>query len=105
MKIHGVQAPATFPIDGKQLPVPEGVAPLFTPHQLGRFQLSNRIAYAPLTRCRAIGHIPQVRPGPGALACSVGVKAVLLVRGLISHFVRRDSWVRYRYGIISGAER
>lgn len=55
------QAPSTFPIDGKQLPVPERVAPLFTPQQLGRLQLSNRIVYAPLTRCRAIGHIPQVR--------------------------------------------
>ncbi|GLI60109.1 hypothetical protein VaNZ11_002155 [Volvox africanus] len=46
---------------GNLLPIPSDVAPLFTPYSLsgGRFQLSNRIVYAPLTRMRAVGTIPQ----------------------------------------------
>ncbi|GLC42802.1 hypothetical protein PLESTB_001419400 [Pleodorina starrii] len=56
-------APATkFDIGGGvELPVPSDVAPLFQPYSLsgGRFQLSNRIVYAPLTRMRAVGTIPQ----------------------------------------------
>lgn len=32
---------------------------LLTPYKLGPFQLSHRIVYGPLTRCRAIGHVPQ----------------------------------------------
>ncbi|GIL83968.1 hypothetical protein Vretimale_10943 [Volvox reticuliferus] len=54
--------PAQFDIGGgKLLPIPSDVAPLFTPYSLseGRFQLSNRIVYAPLTRMRAVGTIPQ----------------------------------------------
>ncbi|PNH04051.1 putative 12-oxophytodienoate reductase-like protein 2B [Tetrabaena socialis] len=49
----------TFDLDGTPVPVPADVAPLFAPHQLGPFALSNRIVYAPLTRCRAFGSIPQ----------------------------------------------
>jgi hypothetical protein len=32
---------------------------IFTPYQLGPFKLSHRIVLAPLTRCRAIGFVPQ----------------------------------------------
>ncbi|KAJ9533806.1 hypothetical protein QJQ45_026892, partial [Haematococcus lacustris] len=39
--------------------IPEEVAPLFQPLQLGRFQLSNRMVYPPLTRCRAPDHVPR----------------------------------------------
>ncbi|KAJ7533631.1 hypothetical protein O6H91_13G057600 [Diphasiastrum complanatum] len=37
------------------------VAPnaLLTPYQMGQFSLSHRIVMAPLTRSRAIGHVPQ----------------------------------------------
>ncbi|EFJ47936.1 hypothetical protein VOLCADRAFT_81300 [Volvox carteri f. nagariensis] len=54
--------PAHFDVgDGNLIPVPSDVAPLFTSYKLsgGRFQLSNRIVYAPLTRLRAIGSVPQ----------------------------------------------
>ncbi len=47
------------PIDLKSLPVPEDVKPLFDPVKVGRYQLKHRIVYAPLTRCRAFGTIPQ----------------------------------------------
>lgn len=40
-------------------PSTEEELPLLTPYQLGEFNLSNRIVLAPLTRCRAIGRIPQ----------------------------------------------
>lgn len=33
--------------------------PLLTPYNMGAFELSDRMVYAPLTRCRAIGNIPQ----------------------------------------------
>jgi hypothetical protein len=36
------------------------VQPLLTPFKMGDFQLSTRMVYAPLTRCRALGTIPQV---------------------------------------------
>lgn len=53
-----VAAPAAvFNVNGEVLPVPADVAPLFTPVKVGKLQLSNRIAYAPLTRCRAIGNV------------------------------------------------
>ena len=47
------------------MPVPAAVAPLFAPLTLTgapkktAFQLTNRIVYAPLTRMRATGTIPQ----------------------------------------------
>lgn len=34
--------------------------PLLNPFKMGDFQLSTRMVYAPLTRCRALGTIPQV---------------------------------------------
>ena len=40
-------------------PVNGSTNPLLTPYQMGPFQLSNRIVLAPLTRCRAIGQVPQ----------------------------------------------
>ena len=33
--------------------------PLLTPYNMGPFHLCDRIVYAPLTRCRAIGTVPQ----------------------------------------------
>lgn len=32
---------------------------LFTPTTLGKLQLQNRVVMAPLTRCRAIGNVPN----------------------------------------------
>ncbi|BDA45039.1 12-oxophytodienoate reductase 1 [Coccomyxa sp. Obi] len=40
--------------------VPKDVNPLLTPYQLGPFDLSHRIVLAPLTRCRALGTVPQI---------------------------------------------
>ncbi|KAG2436731.1 hypothetical protein HXX76_006255 [Chlamydomonas incerta] len=65
--VKAVAAPATFDLgDGSApLPVPADVAPLFAPLTLTgapkktAFQLTNRIVYAPLTRMRALGTIPQ----------------------------------------------
>lgn len=37
----------------------QDVSLLFQPHKLGAFQLSTRMVYAPLTRCRAIDSNPQ----------------------------------------------
>lgn len=66
---------------GKPIPIPEDVAALFTPLTLGDIgTLSHRIIYAPLTRCRAFGNIPQAaaieyysqRSAPGTLIISEG---------------------------------
>ncbi|KXZ53522.1 hypothetical protein GPECTOR_7g972 [Gonium pectorale] len=75
-------AATTFDLGGgESLPVPADMAPLFSPYRLGgRFQLSNRIVYAPLTRMRATGTIPQPsaatyyaqRAVPGTLMISEG---------------------------------
>jgi N-ethylmaleimide reductase len=32
---------------------------LFSPHELGTLALSNRMVMAPMTRCRAIGNMPN----------------------------------------------
>ncbi|RVX05397.1 12-oxophytodienoate reductase 3 [Vitis vinifera] len=37
----------------------EGTTTLFSPYKMGRFQLSHRVALAPMTRCRAMNGIPQ----------------------------------------------
>lgn len=37
---------------------PEDIKVLFEPLQLGRYDLSTRVVYAPLTRCRAINTVP-----------------------------------------------
>lgn len=39
------------PLDA--IPTPEALQPLFEPLQLGPYKLATRVAYAPLTRCRA----------------------------------------------------
>ncbi|KAG2441422.1 hypothetical protein HYH02_010010 [Chlamydomonas schloesseri] len=81
-----VAAPATFDLgDGSApVPVPADVAPLFTPLTLtgapkkASFALTNRIVYAPLTRCRAVNNLqpPQAaeyyaqRAVPGTLLIS-----------------------------------
>eukprot|EP00201_Polytomella_parva_P014103 CAMPEP_0175057938 /NCGR_PEP_ID=MMETSP0052_2-20121109/11549_1 /TAXON_ID=51329 ORGANISM="Polytomella parva, Strain SAG 63-3" /NCGR_SAMPLE_ID=MMETSP0052_2 /ASSEMBLY_ACC=CAM_ASM_000194 /LENGTH=389 /DNA_ID=CAMNT_0016323221 /DNA_START=97 /DNA_END=1266 /DNA_ORIENTATION=+ len=49
----------TFNVGTEALPVPADVAPLFQPIKVGRMELSNRIVYPPLTRCRALDNIPQ----------------------------------------------
>ncbi|GJP42127.1 hypothetical protein CLOM_g1726 [Closterium sp. NIES-68] len=33
--------------------------PLLTPYQMGPFSLTNRVVLAPMTRCRALGFVPQ----------------------------------------------
>ncbi|GAX72547.1 hypothetical protein CEUSTIGMA_g3.t1 [Chlamydomonas eustigma] len=43
---------------GETLDVPTEVAPLFRPVKIGRFELSNRVVLAPLTRCRCPGGVP-----------------------------------------------
>ncbi|KAG2497597.1 hypothetical protein HYH03_004342 [Edaphochlamys debaryana] len=56
----GASSSPTFDLGGGEvLPVPADVAPLFRPLTLGPFRLSNRIVYAPLTRMRAQGFVPQ----------------------------------------------
>ncbi|PNW86066.1 hypothetical protein CHLRE_03g210513v5 [Chlamydomonas reinhardtii] len=78
-----VAPPTSFDLgDGSApVPVPAAVAPLFAPLTLTgapkktAFQLTNRIVYAPLTRCRAVGNLqpPQAaeyysqRTVPGTL--------------------------------------
>ena len=37
----------------------QDVSVLFQPFQIGAYKLSNRMVYAPLTRCRAIDSNPQ----------------------------------------------
>ncbi|CAH9070312.1 unnamed protein product [Cuscuta epithymum] len=38
----------------------QGSAPnLFSPYQMGRFNLAHRVVFAPCTRCRALNNIPQ----------------------------------------------
>lgn len=37
---------------------PEDIKTLFEPFQLGRYNLSTRVVYGPLTRCRAINTVP-----------------------------------------------
>ncbi|KAK9908090.1 hypothetical protein WJX75_002626 [Coccomyxa subellipsoidea] len=39
--------------------VPRDINPLLSPYTLGEFELSHRVVLAPLTRCRAIGTVPQ----------------------------------------------
>ena len=47
--------------------IPDHLKPLFTPLQLSKqLQLSNRMVYAPLTRCRAVNNIT---PPETALYC------------------------------------
>ena len=41
------------------VPVKGNEQALLTPYKMGAFELSNRMVYAPLTRCRAMGNIPQ----------------------------------------------
>ncbi|XP_071725174.1 putative 12-oxophytodienoate reductase 11 [Rutidosis leptorrhynchoides] len=36
-----------------------GIIPLLTPYQMGKFQLSHRVVLAPLTRQRSYGNVPQ----------------------------------------------
>jgi len=51
-------ADATFSYNGEALPVPPPLAPLFAPWSLNGAQLSHRVVYGPLTRCRAYGNVP-----------------------------------------------
>ncbi|KAG2436722.1 hypothetical protein HXX76_006246 [Chlamydomonas incerta] len=77
--------PVTFDLgDGSPpLPVPADVAPLFAPLTLAgapgktAFQLTNRIVYAPLTRMRALGTIPQ--PAAAVYYAQRAVRGGLLI--------------------------
>lgn len=42
----------------EDIPTPDELKPLFEPFKLGAFDLSTRVVYAPLTRCRALGTVP-----------------------------------------------
>ena len=50
---------ATFDYNGEKIAVPEAVAPLFQPWQIGDYKLSHRLVYGPLTRCRSFGECPE----------------------------------------------
>ncbi|KAL9440951.1 hypothetical protein AB3S75_019598 [Citrus x aurantiifolia] len=53
---------------------------LFTPYNMGKFNLSHRVVLAPMTRCRALNGIPgpalatyyQQRSTPGSFLISEG---------------------------------
>jgi 2,4-dienoyl-CoA reductase-like NADH-dependent reductase (Old Yellow Enzyme family) len=51
-------APAPAPGAGGSPDMKDDVKPLFTPTQLGDYQLENRLAMAPLTRCRGLNMVP-----------------------------------------------
>jgi hypothetical protein len=51
-------APAPAPGAGGSPEIQDDVKPLFTPTQLGDYQLENRLAMAPLTRCRGLNMVP-----------------------------------------------
>lgn len=42
----------------EDVPTPDEIKVLFEPFKLGRYDLSTRVVYAPLTRCRAINTVP-----------------------------------------------
>lgn len=58
----------------------DDVKPLFTPTKLGDYELGNRLAMAPLTRCRGLNMVPSKaaityytqRAYPGSLLISEG---------------------------------
>lgn len=50
---------ATYDYNGEALPVPPALQPLFSPIKLGKYELTQRVVYAPLTRCRSFGTVPQ----------------------------------------------
>ena len=64
---HGDGLEGSYPHQGSQLKettshaTAQGhdVLPLMKPFVLGKFDLPHRMVYAPLTRCRALGGVPQ----------------------------------------------
>lgn len=60
LKPLSTQLPSKVVLDGEEFPVPKEVAPLYVPYKLGDIgELEHRVVYAPLTRCRSPGNIPQ----------------------------------------------
>ena len=51
-------APQVFSFNGKHVPVPSELKPLFAGFKLGHHSLSHNCVYAPLTRSRAFGTVP-----------------------------------------------
>lgn len=46
-------------VTSKATAVDHPVNPLLNPYKMGKFSLAHRMVYAPLTRCRALGTVPQ----------------------------------------------
>ena len=42
----------------EEIPTPDNLKPLFEPIKFGAFEVSTRIVYPPLTRCRSINTVP-----------------------------------------------
>lgn len=67
MSGHGQGHEGSYPHQGSQLKETtseathqgHAVIPLLKPYSLGKFDLPHRMVYAPLTRCRALGGVPQ----------------------------------------------
>lgn len=67
MSSNGQGHEGSYPHQGSQLKETtseathqgHAVVPLLKPYSLGKFDLSHRMVYAPLTRCRALGGVPQ----------------------------------------------
>lgn len=67
MTSHGEGLEGSYPHQGSQLKDATSetsrqsrqVNPLMQPYSLGKFELPHRMVYAPLTRCRALGGVPQ----------------------------------------------
>ena len=61
------KAPSAYPNHGSELKDATSTAtkeshsvnPLLTSYKMGKFDLAHRMVYAPLTRCRALGGVPQ----------------------------------------------
>lgn len=61
------KAPGAYPHQGSELKDATSTAtkenhsvnPLLTSYKMGKFDLAHRMVYAPLTRCRALGGVPQ----------------------------------------------
>ena len=64
---HGEGLEGSYPHQGSQLKDATSeasrhghqVISLMKPYSLGKFELPHRMIYAPLTRCRALGGVPQ----------------------------------------------
>jgi len=62
----------------EDVPTPDEIKILFEPFKLGRYDLSTRVVYAPLTRCRAINTVPVEFTAQYYAGTSTGLTAVSL---------------------------